>query len=70
MGIEGLWYRSESVVFQSVKKSASMRTTVPHQVADFMQLQPGDRLEWLLNFKDNRITVVLRKKSTDKLTAK
>ncbi|AFU58637.1 hypothetical protein Ngar_c17040 [Candidatus Nitrososphaera gargensis Ga9.2] len=70
MSIDGLWFKSETVIFQATKGSPSLRSTVPQDVVDFLQLQPGDVLEWLANIKDNKVTVIVRKKKpADKLTA-
>jgi len=38
-------------------KSKSLRATVPEGIAEFLQLQPGDTIEWTMNPEERTATV-------------
>jgi hypothetical protein len=42
-------------------KSKSLRTTIPEGIAEFLNLGPGDTLEWTMDTSDNGRTAKVRK---------
>jgi len=60
--MEALYIQKESHILRTVRKSPSLRTTIPLQVAEFLKVAPGDKLEWTVKILDNRIAVLVRRK--------
>jgi len=42
-------------------KSKSLRATVPEGIAEFLNLQPGDTLEWCMDTSGNERIATVRK---------
>ena len=42
-------------------KSKSLRATIPEGIAEFLNLSPGDTLEWAMDTAGNERTVKVRK---------
>jgi len=43
----------------------SLRATLPQGIASYLNLEPGDRLEWVMNYKNNERIVIVSKKKVD-----
>ena len=41
--------------------SKSLRATIPEGIADFLQIQPGDTLEWCMDTSGNERAATVRK---------
>jgi bifunctional DNA-binding transcriptional regulator/antitoxin component of YhaV-PrlF toxin-antitoxin module len=59
--MEPLFLQRTSRITRTVRKSSSLRTTIPEQVAEFLKLVPGDSLEWTVRIQDSRISVYVRR---------
>ena len=46
----------------------SLRATVPEGIAVFLELEAGDKLEWVMEFMDGERVAVVRKRNTDNAT--
>lgn len=57
VSMEPLFIQRESHVLRTVRKSPSLRTTIPAQVAEFLKVTPGDKLQWTVKILDNRTSV-------------
>jgi len=53
----------ESAVGEARPNSMSLRATVPVGIVAFLGLKAGDRLEWRMEFEENRKVVKLTKKA-------
>lgn len=54
--------RRTSSVFLSSNKSRSLRTTVPEEVVENLNLSKGDKIQWLINFNGpGNVTISVRK---------
>jgi len=42
----------------------SLRATVPEGIVAFLQLEPGDKLEWRMDIMDGERVVLVRKKKS------
>jgi hypothetical protein len=42
-------------------KSKSLRATIPEGIAEFLNLQPGDTLEWAMDTEGNERSAKIRK---------
>jgi hypothetical protein len=40
----------------------SLRATLPQGIVSYLNLEPGDRLEWVMNYKNNERIVIVSKK--------
>lgn len=49
-----------NVILQN-PKSKSLRTTIPSEIAGILELNPDDKLTWVVTTDKNDITVVLKK---------
>ena len=45
-------------------KSKSLRATIPEGIVEFLQLQPGDTVEWQMNTAQNERSVTVKKSKT------
>ena len=43
----------------------SLRATLPQGIVSYLNLEPGDRLEWVMNYKNNERIVIVSKKKVD-----
>jgi antitoxin component of MazEF toxin-antitoxin module len=43
----------------------SLRATLPQGIVSYLNLEPGDRLEWAMNYKNNERIVIVSKKKAD-----
>lgn len=43
----------------------SLRATLPQGIVSYLSLEPGDRLEWVMNYKNNERIVIVSKKKLD-----
>jgi len=39
----------------------SLRTTIPEGIVEYLNLKPGDTLEWSMEIKENERIVIVRK---------
>lgn len=59
--MEPIFLQRRSKVSRTLRKSSSLRTTVPNTILEFLKLGPGDTLEWIVRIQDGRISVFVRK---------
>ena len=53
--------RITSRVTKATTKAAYLRTSVPQEIKEYLELELGDVLEWIPSEKDGRKVVVIRK---------
>ena len=53
---------SESVAIQAKSGTRSVRTTVPEAICEFLGIQAGDNLEWVMEVTKNGKRVALMSK--------
>lgn len=59
----------ESTVSMAKSGTKSLRATLPQGIVSYLNLRPGDKLEWKMNDKSNeRIVVVSKKRMNPKRT--
>jgi antitoxin component of MazEF toxin-antitoxin module len=59
----------ESTVSRAKSGTKSLRATLPQGIVSYLNLKPGDKLEWRMNDKNNeRIVIVSRKRMNPKKT--
>ena len=54
----------QTVLTKAASKSESLRTTVPMSIVRYLKLKEGDRLNWELEAKDNKLLVIVSSNST------
>jgi hypothetical protein len=52
----------ESTVSLAKAGTNSLRATLPQGIVSFLNLKPGDKLEWVMGDKNNRRIVIISKK--------
>jgi hypothetical protein len=59
----------ESTVSIAKSGTKSLRATLPQGIVSYLNLKPGDKLEWKMNEKSNeRIVIVSKKRMNPKRT--
>lgn len=53
--------KNKSKINQANTNSNSVRTSVPTAIAQMLQLNVGDTLEWVVDVTDDKITVTVSK---------
>jgi antitoxin component of MazEF toxin-antitoxin module len=55
----------ESTVNVAKAGTNSLRATLPQGIVSFLNLKPGDKLEWVMDDKNNQRIVTVSKKKMD-----
>ena len=55
----------ESTVGVAKAGTNSLRATLPQGIVSYLDLKPGDKLEWIMNDKNNDRVVLVSKKKED-----
>lgn len=55
----------ESTVNVAKAGTNSLRATLPQGIVSYLNLNPGDKLEWTMNDKNNDMIVMVSKKRVD-----
>lgn len=53
--------RITSRVTKATTKATYLRTSIPQEIKEYLELELGDVLEWIPNRKDGKKIVILRK---------
>lgn len=53
--------RNKSKINPANNTSKSVRTSIPLPIAQILEVGAGDSLEWIVDIKDNNITVTVEK---------
>lgn len=56
-------FKFKSKINYANPKTKSLKVGLPKQIAEFLEVSPGDTMEWIVETEDNNVRIIVNKKT-------